>query len=73
MADTKQNASTSHRATGRQHRPIRTRRSPRGRGTVGPAHGGANEAVMAMLDQIGRVENIPKYLGMVKDNPVISG
>ena len=33
----------------------------------GPAHGGANEAVLAMLDQIGRVENIPKYLAMAKD------
>src|SRR5271167_3934991 len=33
----------------------------------GPAHGGANEAVLAMLEQIGTVENIPKYLGMVKD------
>ncbi|MCC7463200.1 MAG: citrate synthase [Gammaproteobacteria bacterium] len=33
----------------------------------GPAHGGANEAVLAMLEQIGSVENIPKYLAMVKD------
>ena len=33
----------------------------------GPAHGGANEAVLAMLDQIGRAENIPKYLAMAKD------
>jgi citrate synthase len=33
----------------------------------GPAHGGANEAVLAMLEQIGRAENIPKYLAMVKD------
>jgi len=33
----------------------------------GPAHGGANEAVMAMLEQIGSVDNIPKYLAMVKD------
>jgi citrate synthase len=33
----------------------------------GPAHGGANEAVLSMLEQIGRVENIPKYLQMVKD------
>jgi citrate synthase len=33
----------------------------------GPAHGGANEAVISMLEQIGRVENIPKYLAMVKD------
>jgi citrate synthase len=33
----------------------------------GPAHGGANEAVLAMLEQIGSVENIPKFLAMVKD------
>jgi citrate synthase len=33
----------------------------------GPAHGGANEAVLAMLEQIGSVENIPKCLAMAKD------
>ena len=33
----------------------------------GPAHGGANEAVLAMLEQIGKVENVPKYLDMAKD------
>ena len=33
----------------------------------GPAHGGANEAVLAMLEQIGSVDHIPKYLAMVKD------
>ena len=33
----------------------------------GPAHGGANEAVMSMLEQIGNAGNIPKYLAMVKD------
>ncbi|HTT42175.1 MAG TPA: citrate synthase [Steroidobacteraceae bacterium] len=33
----------------------------------GPAHGGANEAVLAMLEQIGTVENIPKYLAMAKE------
>ena len=33
----------------------------------GPAHGGANEAVLAMLEQIGTVENIPKYIAMAKD------
>src|SRR5579863_7413802 len=32
----------------------------------GPAHGGANEAVLAMLEQIGTVDNIPKYLAMAK-------
>ena len=29
----------------------------------GPAHGGANEAVLAMLEQIGTVENIPEVRG----------
>jgi citrate synthase len=33
----------------------------------GPAHGGANEAVLAMLEQIGSVDNIPKFLAMAKD------
>jgi citrate synthase len=33
----------------------------------GPAHGGANEAVLAMLEQIGTADNIPKYLDMAKD------
>src|SRR6202012_2885909 len=33
----------------------------------GPAHGGANEAVLAMLEQIGTVDNIRKYLAMAKD------
>ena len=33
----------------------------------GPAHGGANEACLKMLDEIGSVENIPKYVEMAKD------
>jgi citrate synthase len=33
----------------------------------GPAHGGANEAVLDMLEEIGSVENVPKYLAMAKD------
>jgi citrate synthase len=33
----------------------------------GPAHGGANEAVLAMLEQIGTADNIPKYLDLAKD------
>jgi len=33
----------------------------------GPAHGGANEAVLAMLERIGTVTNIPKFLAMAKD------
>jgi len=33
----------------------------------GPAHGGANEAVLKMLDEIGSVENIPAFIEQVKD------
>ena len=33
----------------------------------GPAHGGANEAVLAMLEEIGTAEAIPKFLARVKD------
>ena len=33
----------------------------------GPAHGGANEAVLDMLEQIGNVSNIDKYLAKAKD------
>ena len=33
----------------------------------GPAHGGANEAVLKMLGEIGTVENIPKAIARAKD------
>ncbi len=33
----------------------------------GPAHGGANEAVLKMLDEIGSVDNIKKYIAKAKD------
>jgi citrate synthase len=33
----------------------------------GPRHGGANEAVLKMLEQIGSVENIPQFIRDVKD------
>ena len=33
----------------------------------GPAHGGANEAVLGMLEQIGTVDNVPKFLAKAKD------
>jgi citrate synthase len=33
----------------------------------GPAHGGANEAVLNMLEEIGSEENIPKYIARAKD------
>lgn len=33
----------------------------------GPRHGGANEAVLRMLEEIGSVENIPQFIRDVKD------
>jgi len=33
----------------------------------GPAHGGANEAVVNMLRQVGRVEKIPEFIDRAKD------
>lgn len=33
----------------------------------GPAHGGANEAVVTMLAEIGNVENIPEFIKRAKD------
>src|SRR5918994_747964 len=33
----------------------------------GPLHGGANEAVLAMLSRIGRTDNIPDFIAGVKD------
>jgi citrate synthase len=59
-ADHEQNASTSTvRLAGLDGRqPLRLHRR-RHRRAVGPAHGGANEAVLKMLGEIGHVENIP--------------
>ncbi len=33
----------------------------------GPLHGGANEAVLRMLNEIGDVKNIPEYIKRIKD------
>merc|ERR1712000_340692 len=33
----------------------------------GPPHGGANEAVLRMLEEIGCVENIPQFIDDVKN------
>jgi citrate synthase len=33
----------------------------------GPAHGGANEAVLSMLEEIGEVKNIPHFLNRARD------
>ncbi|HET7145699.1 MAG TPA: citrate/2-methylcitrate synthase [Gaiellaceae bacterium] len=37
----------------------------------GPLHGGANEAVLRMLDSIGSLENVPDYIERVKKHEVL--
>jgi citrate synthase len=37
----------------------------------GPLHGGANEAVLKMLERIGSVENIPSFLAGVKEKKYV--
>lgn len=67
-ADHEQNASTSTvRIAGSSHaNPFACIAS--GITTLwGPAHGGANEAVLNMLNEIGNVNNIPKYIAKAKD------
>jgi len=39
-------------------------------GLYGPLHGGANEAVLRMLDKIGDVSNVPKFVEQVKAKKV---
>jgi citrate synthase len=37
----------------------------------GPLHGGANEAVLRMLDTIGSIDNVPSYIERVKAHEVL--
>ena len=37
---------------------------------AGPLHGGANEEVLRMLDEIGSVKNIPSYIKRVKEGEI---
>ena len=67
-ADHEQNASTSTvRLTGSTGANPYASVSAGVAALWGPSHGGANEAVLRMLDQIGDVKNIPKFLKEVKD------
>ncbi|MBE9562744.1 MAG: citrate synthase [Proteobacteria bacterium] len=67
-ADHEQNASTStvRLAGSSQAHPFSC--AAGGIATLwGPAHGGANEAVINMLQKIGDVKNIPQYIARFKD------
>ena len=66
-ADHEQNCSTSAvRAVGSSHVDPFSAVSAGIAALYGPLHGGANEAVLEMLDEIGTKENIPKFITEVK-------
>jgi len=67
-ADHEQNASTSTVRTAGSSGPDPFTCISAGIASLwGPAHGGANEAVINMLKEIGTVENIPKCIKRAKD------
>jgi citrate synthase len=66
-ADHEQNCSTSTmRAVGSAQTDPYTSVAAAAAALYGPLHGGANEAVLRMLDAIGDVRNIPDYIKKVK-------
>ena len=66
-ADHEQNCSTSAvRSVGSSHVDPFSAVSAGIAALYGPLHGGANEAVLVMLDEIGDVKNIPAFIESVK-------
>ena len=66
-ADHEQNCSTSAvRSVGSSHVDPFSAVSAGIAALYGPLHGGANEAVLTMLDEIGDVKNVPAYIEGVK-------
>jgi citrate synthase len=66
-ADHEQNCSTSTmRAIGSSHADPYSALAGAAAALSGPLHGGANAAVLKMLNEIGDVENIPEYVQRVK-------
>ena len=67
-ADHEQNCSTSAvRGVGSSHVDPFSAVSAGIAALYGPLHGGANEAVLRMLDEIGDVKNVPAFVEAVKD------
>ena len=66
-ADHEQNCSTNAiRAIGSSHVDPYSAMAGAAAALYGPLHGGANEAVLRMLTQIGKKENIPDFIARVK-------
>lgn len=66
-ADHEQNcSSTSMRSVGSSHVDPYLATAAATAALYGPLHGGANEAVLRMLTEIGSVKNVPEYIKRVK-------
>ena len=66
-ADHEQNCSTSTmRAIGSSHTDPYSALAGAAAALYGPLHGGANEAVLRMLDEIGSINHIPAFIKRVK-------
>ncbi len=66
-ADHEQNCGTNAmRAVGSSQADPYVSTAAAAAGLSGPLHGGANEEVLKMLDEIGHVDNIPKFIDQVK-------
>jgi citrate synthase len=70
-ADHEQNCSTTAmRTVGSSHADPYVATAAATAALYGPRHGGANEAVIRMLTQIGSIENVPAYIERVKQGDV---
>jgi citrate synthase len=66
-ADHEQNCSTNAmRAVGSAHADPYVATASAAAALSGPLHGGANEEVLRMLDEIGSKQNIPEYINKIK-------
>ena len=71
-ADHEQNCSTSAmRGVGSSEVDPYSSLSGAAAALYGPLHGGANEAVLRMLEQIGHVKNVPNFIERVKNREVL--
>jgi len=67
-ADHEQNCSTNAmRSVGSSHADPYLATAAAAAALAGPLHGGANEEVLQMLDQIGCKENVPAYVKKIKE------
>jgi len=67
-ADHEQNCSTNAmRSVGSAHTDPYLTTAAAAAALAGPLHGGANEEVLQMLDEIGCKENVPAYVKKIKD------